>query len=171
MGIRITYYGPIKICRIKNEHGGYNLDAIKEKIVTSIPKIAANRSGIYIYFHRKGKGKLEARYIGTNSTKNIINEAMSKTDFLSNQFLPQFGNPFLLLLLCNKPKGMSDDSFKEVLNKLESFLIRDFSLKGHNLHNKKKKPRQQRFDFALNNKSKAAAAFKKLANRRLSLYV
>lgn len=171
MAIRITYYGPIKVPRTKNEHGGYNLNAIKKRIADDIPKSAANRSGIYIYFHRKGKGKLDARYIGANSTKNLLNEALSKTDFLSNKFLPQFGKPFLLLLICKRPKGMSDDSFRKRLNKLEGFLIHDFSLKGHNLHNMKKMPRPPRFDFVLNGKSNAAATFKKLANRRLSLYI
>ena len=171
MAIRITYYGPIKIDRKKNEHGGYDLRAIREKMVDRIPKSAAKHSGVYIYFHRKGKGKLEACYIGSNTTDNLFSEAFSKTDFLSNKFLPQFGKPFLLFLICKKPKGMPDDSFKKALNKLETFLIRDFSLKGHHLSNRNKLPRPQRFDFVLNGKSRATATFKKLANRRLLLHV
>jgi hypothetical protein len=171
MAIKITYNGPIRIPEIKNEHGGYDLDAIREKVFNYMPKSAANCSGVYIYFHRKGKGKLEARYIGANTTNSVLSEALSKTDFLSNKFLPQFGKPFLLLLICKKPKGITDDSFKRQLHKLEGYLIFDFSLKGHHLYNKNKLPRKPRFDFALNGKSRATTAFKKLANRRFSLHI
>lgn len=166
MAIKIAYQGPYKVPRFLNQYGGYDLKAIEKKVASQVPDNTALGSGVYIYIHRRGKGKLEARYVGVNTNDHLLAEAFNKTNILSNQFLQEHGTPLLLFLKCKRPQGMPDDSFKDALLTLEDYLIADLSLKGHKLYNKKNRPRKSRFDFAIKGKSRATMTFKKIVNRR-----
>mgnify|MGYP001606321406 FL=1 len=104
--------------------------------------------------------------MGVNKTGHLLQEALGKTNMLSNHFLPERGTPLLILISCKRPKGMPDSSFKESLLELEDYLIADLFLKGHKLYNRNKKPRRSRFDFAIKGKSRAIMIFKNIVNRR-----
>ncbi len=166
MAITISYHGPYRIRIFKNEQGGYDLDAMEGHLLSQTLEGVAYASGVYIYVHRVGRGKLEARYVGVNTNGHLLGEAMSKKDLLSNRFLPEHGTPLVLFLKCERPKGMPDDSYKRALQNLEKYLIRYLSQKGHKLYNKKLHPRKPRFDFSLKGKSKATMTFKKLVRRK-----
>jgi hypothetical protein len=86
-----------------NQYSGFDLNAIEYKVGLQMPESIALSSGIYIFIHRRARGKLEARYVGVNTSSHLLAEAFNKTNLLSNQFLKERGTPLLLLLKCKRP--------------------------------------------------------------------
>jgi hypothetical protein len=93
MPITISYYGPYPIKEFMTKKGGYDLKKIKKNLECIIPEEASKSSGIYIFIIRLGRGKLEARYVGKNSNRDLLLEALNKTDFICNHFLKEYGTP------------------------------------------------------------------------------
>jgi len=105
MAITISYHGPYRVRIFKNEQGGYDLDAMEGHLQSQTLEGVAYASGVYIYVHRIGRGKLEARYVGVNTNSHLLGEAMSKKDLLSNRFFARTRNTFGAFSQMRKAKG------------------------------------------------------------------
>lgn len=166
MSIQISYHGPYRIHRHRDKKGNYDLTALRHELVQKVPNKIAQSSGIYIVYQRVARGKLSARYVGVNTTKNLLHEALLKSHILHPDVLGNQGSRWLLLLVCRRPDQMPRGGFKRALLKLEKALILDLALKKHPLENVQHQPRKPRFDFQTSNRSSSAQIFKNLVKHK-----
>lgn len=164
MPVQVSYHGPYQFHRHRDSKGTHDCPAIRHDLIVDVPHRWARTSGVYIYLQRTTKNKWLARYVGINTTKHILDEALSKSHILEG--LDEHGSRWLLLLTCKRPAGMGKPSFERVVRKLEKALIRDLALKGHPLKNKIHLPKNPHVDFAKDDRSKAAVVFKRIVKHR-----
>jgi hypothetical protein len=171
MSIKLDYHC-YPITKKKKSSGGYDLKILKHDLTSVAASKIAHESGIYLYCRSERGGGWNADYVGKNFTDKLLNESLLKTTILVNDILPRNGNHKILYIVCKRPQGMSDETFKERIVVLEKYLITILRIRGHRLVNVQHMKSKPYFNFDLIKKNhNGQSTFKNLVHDKKMMWL